>query len=344
MARTSIRVVLGVAIATPLLLATSVSAASAPRTLSAARAPGLRSTPLATTPREPAPIDVGLLRLWLPSGWTLAAAEGRCSGRTHRCAPSCAPGPSDTVELVSAAISFTCSSARARTDAAVWIVPERRGTSDPTRRAFAFSAGSVIISAPQLGVRLYGLGAAGARVAETYTHSALDDVLRASLPAVVPSDWTRVHLGRLSLEAPPSWPRRTLRAKEWWTPGTCLSPYFPHPIVDVGEHAGNEIFGCTLITATTELDAYASPSDGAWLQSQHGSNPRSAWVAPLGPGRLQLRREYGLRLELSVPSYLVGSNFLEVAVHHDGKVGEVLLGLGRNPNVALAMLSSLRFS
>jgi hypothetical protein len=225
----------------------------------------------------------------------------------------------------------------------VWIVPERPGTGAATQRDFKFSTSSVVISVPQLGVRLYGLSTAGARVAESYTRSALDDVLHASLPITVPSGWHRVHLGRLSLAAPPSWPRRPLRPKEWWTPGTCLSSYFPHPVVDVGLDTDRGIFSCTLITATTELNAYASPSDGAWLESPHGFNPRGTWNPPVGPGTLQLRREHGLRLELSVPNYLEGTNFLQVAVHHDGKVGEVLLGLGRNPNVAFAMLSSLRF-
>jgi hypothetical protein len=193
---------------------------------------------------------------------------------------------------------------------------------------------------PALGVAMYGFLPVGARIAESFGPSPLESLLAARLPTAPPRGWRRISYGTLSAEVPTSWPVRLLPGSHDADPGACEFSDFETPVADLG--FSPILLFCPLIDSDTVLRANAAPVNGVWLQSE-GTTPSDA-TGSTGAIALVQRRVHGLRLVLGVPRTLHGSDALQVAVHHDGQVGELVVGLGRSPLVAEQILSSIELT
>jgi hypothetical protein len=283
-----------------------------------------------------APIDVGRVRLWLPPHWQLSVVP--CPPGSKGCAPSCPPGAADTVYVTADPGWFSC---RARPSPSVWVVPRRFGTAPATRRRLAYGHGSVLVAIPRLGVTLYGFTPRGARVARTFGDATVTDVLAAGLPVAVPPAWRRVSLGALSVAVPRDWPVRR-GGVHTGNPGSCDASYFPTPYAFTG--FGDQVYFCPMIDAGYVLRFHATPGNGVWLQTDgYKAAPPMAFYGE-GPMTKVVRHLHGVALELFVPGSLVGSDYLAVVARHDGRVGQLIVGLGRSPSIAEAILSSLRLT
>jgi hypothetical protein len=285
--------------------------------------------------REGVPIDVGRARLWLPKRWRLETAP--CPSGSTGCTPACPPGVDDAVYVATDAQVDGCFASAVRTDS-VWLVPERVGTGQTTWRRLAAGRGSVDVSAPKLGVTIFGFGPQGARIALGVSASTLDLVLATTLPTPVPAGWHRVSYRGLSVAVPPEWPITRLGGPHSISPGSCGFDFFPHPRASTG--FGAEVLWCPLISADTELVQHSAPANGVWLRAvgAAGTLPSGGWGATTSRDRTL----HGLTLQLSIPLGLQGADYLSVVVHHGANAGELVVGLGRTPGVATAILSSLR--
>jgi hypothetical protein len=321
-----------------LLAACGTTAALSPSSTSAPVTARLSAT--TATHHAGTPVDLGRVRLWLPTGWSLASDPCPMSDTTAACPQEgCPPGGGDVLYVATFSVPAACHGA-VRGDGSVWLFPRPVGTGPPTWRALRAGHGSVLVEVPALGVSLYGFSPMGARVAESFGPSPLETLLAARLPTAPPRGWHRISYGSLSVEVPASWPVRLLPGSHYADPGACEFSEFETPVADVG--FGPNILFCPLIDSDTVLRANAAPVNGAWLQSE-GPSPSDVAGGPSAVAPVQ-RRVHGLRLVLGVARSLHGSDAMQVAVHHDGQVGELVVGLGRSPLVAEQILSSIELT
>jgi hypothetical protein len=289
---------------------------------------------LASTTGEPGPhvgvaIDVGRVRLWLPSGWRLVA-DDCIPDSTALCFPSCPVGQNDTITVAAYSAILHCQ-IREVGDAAVWIAPRRLGTGPATWRRLRIGHGSVVVQVPRLGVTLYGFTALGARVAMAFTPSTLERLLEARLPTAVPRHWRRIAYGNLSIDVPPSWPVTPLADSRLTDPGACGLGDFSTPVADLGTDDVTPM--CPIEFPNEWLRTSARPVNAVWLQVP------GVW---LDPARNDARRVHGMTINLRPMTFLTGSDALQVLVRRGSSVGDLVLGLGTSPTVAEAILSSLR--
>ena len=123
------------------------------------------------------------------------------------------------------------------------------------------------------------------------------------------------------------------------SPGACDFAFFPHPGAFTG--FGTEVLLCPLITGGTDLLNHVTPANGVWLQTGAKTVGPFSWF---GPTTIVVRHLHGLEVQLAVPRTLAGSNFVSVVVRRAGSSVSLLLGLGRTPGIAAAILSSIRLS
>jgi hypothetical protein len=286
------------------------------------------------------PIDVGRVRLWLPRPWQLSTVP--CPPGSSGCTPTCPPGAADTVYVTANAQWFSCQAARATPS--VWIVPRRLGTGQATTRRLSYGHGSVEVAIPRLGVTLYGFSPAGARIALGFSDAALTDLLTERLALHVPSGWRRVSLGTLSVAVPRRWPLVRGGAHNG-DPGTCGFAFFPRPVAFTG--FGEAVYFCPMIDDVSILRSHVSPGNGVWLETDGYALARDhyPYLPDLGPSTTVVRHLHGIDVTLSFSrSPLEGSDFVGVVARHDGRVGTLVLGLGRTPGIAATILSSLRLT
>ena len=275
------------------------------------------------------PIDVGLARLWLPTGWRLVS-DWCAPWMKVLCTfmPPC-PGANDTIYVASWPQALACRTAVTQTDS-VWIAPRRVGSGPATWRK-PTGPSSVIVQVPALGVTIEGFGRTGVRVAQRFGPSTLRDLLAAKLLVAVPHGWRRAHYGTLSVEVPLRWPVQQLSGSRYMDPGACGGGYFSSPGAVTGYSLVTPM--CPMISPDEALAMHSHPCNGVWLQLAGNF---------LNPSREVARRLHGIRIDLRPSASYMGSNSVQVVVHADGRIGDLVLGLGTTAGVAEAILSSLR--
>ena len=289
----------------------------------------LSATTGAPGPHVGTAIDVGRVRLWLPTGWRLVADDCVPDSKTL-CLPTRPVGPDDTINVAPYAAVLHCSVADVG-DAAVWVAPRRLGTGPATWRRLRVGRGSVVVQVPALGVTLYGFDPIGARVAMAFAPSSLERLLVARLPVRVPRRWRRVDFGAVSVDVPPWWPVTTLDGSRRIDPGACGLGDFSSPQADVGSDPITPV--CPIALPDEWLRSSARPMNGVWLQVP------GLW---LDPAVNEARRVHGITIDLRPMATLTGSDALQVVVHRGASLGDLVLGLGTSPMIAEAILASLR--
>ncbi len=321
--------VLALATAATLLASCATGVPAALRATAPATSGVLAATAGSPGPHEGAAVDLGRVRLWLPTGWRLVA-DDCIPDSTMMCFPTCPVGPDDTINVAQYAAILRCQVGDVG-DAAVWVAPRRLGTGPATWRRLRVGHGSVVVQVPELGVTLYGFGQLGARVAMAFAPSTLERLLVARLPVRVPRRWRRVAFGSLSVEVPPSWPVTALDGSGRVDPGACGLGDFSTPQVDVGSDPITPM--CPITLPDEWLRTSARPTNGVWLQVAGLS---------LDPAASHARRVHGITVDLRPTATLTGSSALQVLVRRGSSIGDLVLGLGTSPIVAQAILSSLR--
>jgi hypothetical protein len=313
-----------------LLAATATLVAGATLAGAAARAPRAKSATVQV-------LDVGLVRLHVPATWVLDVGQKICAHGA--CRRQCAPGYDKRVYLSTFPPVVNCLLNFRRNS--VWIVPTSR-IGATTRQTLSYDGGTVILSIPSSGVTLYGFGKPGERAVLTETPSTLARLLGSVLPAAVPHSWQRVTDGALSMAVPSSWPVRRLGTGAVG-PGACGAQAFPRPEAVLG--VATAVVHCPAFIAASLAAAGTTPGNGAWLFDDTGS--RSTGGMPLvafdPPGlRAQTLAVHGLTVTVRFPLAPNGTNTVWVSVNAGGHHHVLVLGLGASPNIAAAILSSLR--
>jgi len=275
------------------------------------------------------PVDVGLIRLWLPAAWHLVSDWCTPRMKVLCFMPPC-PGANDTVYVASWPNALDCRRAVSRTNS-VWITTRRVSAGPATWRVRAGTRRSVFVQVPALGATIEGFGRSGVRVAERFGPSTLRDLLAATLPVAVPRGWRRVHFGTLSVLVPPRWPVQRLNGSRSLDPGACGDGYFWSPMAVTGFSMVTP--SCPFITPDQALQSHSRPCNGVWLQ---------ATGLYVDPSRVLSRDFHGIRFDLRPSASSLGSNSVQVVVHDGGRTGDLVLGLGRTAGIAEAILSSLR--
>lgn len=258
-----------------------------------------------------APLDYGLLRIYLPPGW---GAVGRCAAvgtyliRPNAAQPlSCEPARSGWASVQP--LSSPPAKAWKLSDlnrTAVW-APRREPPGHET------------LDIPSLHVELAAVGT-GRKVLRTAGPSALGAVLVQHAAVPVPSSWKAVRFDGLQADVPAAWPVDIV-TRDQPVPGACGAPVFRTPIVYLGDNGSNPI--CGLFVAQL-----APPVDGLWITSgtagQADPNSRALHFGAL-PATLR---------------YSYTENDAEVTVQYGPK--DIVVGLGAGPATAEEIISSVR--
>lgn len=314
-----------------LLLAASANLIAGATVAAAASGPGQRA---ATSVQV---LDIGLVRLHVPSSWVVDVGQKICAHGS--CRRQCAPGYDKRVYLSRFAPMLNCPLNFRRN--AVWVVPtSRKGAT--TRQTLAYDGGSVILSMPASGVTLYGFGKPGVRAVDTEEPSSLARLLGSHLTASVPTGWQRVSDGSMSMAIPANWPVHRL-GHDSIAPGACGTPSFLRPAAFIG--TPGVVAYCPHLTTAEVAEAATVPGNGAWLSTAERSGPgNNQPIATFDPPGLRAEelRINGLDVTLSFALAPNGTNTVWASALASGKRHTLVLGLGLQPTIAVAILSSLR--
>jgi hypothetical protein len=289
-------------------------------------------------------LDLGQVRLHVPSTWVVAVAQKVCGHGS--CRRQCAPGYDERVYVSTFAPQLNCPLNFRRNS--VWVVPSsKKGATK--RQTLAYDGGSEILTIPSEGVTLYGFGKPGVRAVNSEEPSTLARLLASRQPVAVPSSWPDITDGVVTVAVPPTWAIHALGGPNAINPGTCGSRYFPRPAAFVG--SGTAVVYCPFVTASGEVSAAVIPGNGAWLvgadYAPGGGHtvPFSLNVALNPPGTTtEPRTIHGLSTTIGFALAPNGTDVLLVTVVVGGRSHYLVLGLGLAPTIAEQILSSLRAS
>lgn len=297
---------------------------------------------IATLPRAQGvagstPYDYQRLRLWLPTGWNTS---------TNNChmATQVVYFPAN----YSAAPPTSCSHAGAN----IVVVGPFNGTPPGSPAATTVNGitvevaqgpdGSATWYVPSLQAELVISGHAAQKVADTLGPSPLQDLLTATFPTPVPTTWRAVTFDGFQARVPANWPTHQILVKRTGNttevsdlPGVCFPPIFRTPSVYVG---ANLAPSCPFFPQTKE----PSTDDGLWLYPSTNTAPLASQLQSDGPGvPAPIQRLFTFGSEQVLITAGEGDS-VEVEIETAGHRISAIIGLGPNPAVAEAVLSSIR--
>ena len=286
-----------------------------------------------------APVDYGLLRLYLPPGW---AAVSLC---TPTASTSEASGEFVNVGGASYQVSTNKFLLRPGADQPTSCVLPRSGgwavvgplaggaptgwrpsTVNGTRvwAPVQEAPGHEALAVPSLRMELTAAGT-GREVLATLGLSSLAVLLGAGGTLPVPASWKAVRFDGLQASVPANWPVEVV-TREDAIPGVCNEPVFSSPVVYLGN--GGSVPSCGLDFGTQ----LAPPVDGLWVFSGP-SMPQEALSKPLGFGALRPVLHYSdTATDASATLQLHYANM------------EVVVGLGKDAVTAEEVIGSLQLT
>ena len=284
------------------------------------------------------PYDYQRIRLWLPPRWT-ASSQTYCQsgedvvyfkGYSGPGGPQCAngsyPGQHHSEILVSTWTGKTPPIAARTTinGIPVWVT---HGTSKTI----------VVVQmtwyVPSLDTALIIVGPAASPVAATLEPSALQDLVTQNLPIPIPSGWRTVTYGGFQADIPADWPTLPVMIANAQSPsgrnvnpnlGWCALPLFHTPAVYLGPGPPNACPGVT-------QDALSTTNDGLWLQpaAPAGNAFTTAPQRAVDIGNTQVFITAGT------------GDTANIKLDAQGHRIDAVIGLGENPAIAAAILSSI---
>jgi hypothetical protein len=283
------------------------------------------------------PYDYQRLRLWLPAGWTTS---------TSHC-------PSAT-QVVYFPANYSGGGATSCThDGAEIVVVEpysatRPGPSSTTTvnritvEVVRGQDGSTTWYVPSLQVKLVVSSNAAQKVADTLGPSPLQDLLTSTFPTPVPTAWRIVTFDGFQAKVPAAWPTHHIVMKRSGNtteisdlPGVCAPPVFRSPSVYLGANPG---ISCPFIPQTKE----PATEDGLWLQPSTNTAPLAS---QLSLGNLTQPPPIQRLFNLGSAQVLINAgngDSVQAEIDSSGHRITAVIGLGANPAVAEAILSSIR--
>ena len=283
------------------------------------------------------PYDYQRLRLWLPAGWTTSTNTCHMATRVVYYPTNWSGGP-----------ATPCSHAGAD------IVVVRPFSGRPPGSATAKTVNGITVEVvreqngsttwyiPSLHAELAVSGKKAQGVADTLGPSTLQDLLTASLPTPVPTTWRTVSFDGFQARVPPTWPTHQIQVTRSGNsteisdlPGVCAPPTFPTPSVYLGANPG---ISCPALPPTKE----PSTDDGLWLQPSTNTAPLAAQLQGGAgvPGATQ--RLFTVGTEQVLITGAGEGDSVQAEIDNNGQQIAAVIGLGANPALAEALLSSIK--
>lgn len=190
---------------------------------------------------------------------------------------------------------------------------------------------------PSLQVELDLTGRGAQQVAGTVQPSPLQRILTGTFPVAIPPRWKTVAYQGFTAKVPAAWTVNRIRvtrdSTDGRTPSLCGGPLFDPPAVYLG---GPVVVGC--LGGPSRRPAPA-PSDGLWLQPATGRTSSSSSSTPGDQPQVVLTRG-AERLTVTGTA----EDDVAVVVNAPGHRLFAIIGLGSDPSVAAAILSSIQLS
>ena len=266
--------------------------------------------------------------------------------------PPCAPG-SVGVHVSKVLPSLHCKEALKGNYNSVWISywtgPWLTDVTQPVQPLPGWHGDAVVVTAPALDAVLYGFGAEGVAVAESYGPSSLAALSDATLPVRTPTDWRDVRFANLVASVPSTWSVHDLSDNEVPNPGACTGAAFS-PIGTPAAYVGfsSDDAGCPFLNEDLSRTLQSRPADGLWLAITRSSS--GSTEPPLGglaqsataSTRGVTHDQHGLTMRLLEPVGSQPAGSVWFVVSYGGRETLGLLGLGVAATTAERVLSSIR--
>jgi hypothetical protein len=334
-------VTLAVAAAILLIVALTNNASRPERVVTAP--PPSRPTSSVTLPQAPSvggsvAYDYLRLRLWLPSGWTTSTSTCHSTNQVVYFPANYSSGPalsctlqlpSDTVVVLPFHGSIAASTVQTRVNGFA-VSKLAQGPASSTWEV------------PSLQVQLVVSGGSAQKVAGTLEASPLQEILTGSFPTPVPSTWQSVTLDGFQARVPAGWPTHQIVVTTTGNstsiaglpPGVCGPPVFHVPSVYLGANPG---ISCPPILETKDPPT----DDGLWLQTSSNTVPLST---QLGTSSSNNAADPQRLVSIGTAQALISAqsgDSVYVEIDAAGKRIDAVIGLGPNPAIAEAILSSI---
>ncbi len=323
--RVGVMCVAAVALATLTGCGGSVAAVSPP----AAHSPV--TLPAVTHEAKAKPFDFGYVRLWLPSSWSTTNAQ-----TLH---PSCHPDYLSYHDQIFSPLypaPFRPCPAAAHGDW-VLILPAPKTVpagATPIKingiTAWASPAkppGATQYELPSLHTAITVLGSGAHKLLDTLQPSTLAAVLQTHYPTPVPSGWRTVRYHDITARVPSTWPVKAVGNRI--PPGGCGDPLPKPPAVFTGNSTGG-VTNC----GSQPVELVTIPADGLWL---HPTIPGALLSEPREPVHL-----IGGTAQLVYwPGGDGYADAIDLLLTLHGHHIDATIGLGLNPTIAEAIISSL---
>lgn len=285
------------------------------------------------------PYDYQRLRLWLPTGWTTSTNLCHMATQVVYFPANYSGGPATSCTHNGADILVVQPFNRTPPGS-----PTTRILNGITVEVVQGQNGSTTWYVPSLRVELVISGNAAQKVADTLGPSPLQDLLTATFPTPVPTTWRTVTFDGFQAKVPATWPThrivvmRTGNSTEISDlPGVCAPPIFRSPSVYLGADPG---IPCPAIPQTKE----PATEDGLWLQPSTNTAPLVPQLQGGGhgiPAAIQRLLTVGSEQVLITAGR---GDSVEAEIDSSGHRISAVIGLGTNPAVAEAVLSSIRLA
>jgi hypothetical protein len=283
-----------------------------------------------------APVDYGLLRLYVPPDWsavslcTPVASGAEASGQFVTIGGSSYQVSTDEFLLRPGVYDpMSCVPPRSGGWAIVeplagrlpkrWRPSTVNGTTvwAPVHQA----PGREVLAVPSLHMGLAAAGI-GRDVVATLGPSSLEVLVRDGRAVSVPNSWQAVRFDGLQARVPPSWPVEVV-TRQGPVPGVCGGPLFRSPTVYLG--SDGFVPACAVVLGSQ----LAPPVDGLWVFP--GRPERGEASKALGFGAFGPVLDY---------SYTAMGPEATLLLHYNGM--EVVVGLGQGPTTAEEVIGSLQ--
>lgn len=291
---------------------------------------------------EAEPEDFGWVRLWVPAHWStqLSEASWSCQVATvtgfytdQIYAPAFGNGPTMCPQAGQGDwLLIRHTSSKPPSNAANTTLDGLPAWASPTT-----PTGAVSYDLPSLETDIIAVGPTAHLIAETAQPSALYDVLTATYPTAIPATWRHVDFEGASARIPAEWPDEQVPSGD--EPGLCGSQVFDTPeyLYTDPSPSNSKVVSCG-----TQTNGFAvKPADGLFLHPSAGPNSAGSSDGEEDSAAVETA-SFGSSSLNYYPQNPVGQDDsveLNLVVHN--RPIEATIGLGNNPALAEALLSSL---